>query len=270
MLYTDFRKPLRFQLLEERRTRAHASPAFFFSQDILIMTTSAQVAANQANAQRSTGPRTALGKAVSALNNFRHGFSGAFTVLPWESQEEFDMLLGGLRDEHQPSGLTETILVDKMAQALWLTKRAVVLQHITLNYQRPGCDDEKQLALYLRYETTHDRIFHKALNQLLKLRAEKRKSEIGFESQERKRNDEAEEIRRHNREERKQNDEIRKSADQTRREAAEKRKQELHRYNVLLGEAKVDHQELLNMNLRHSMAPMSSVEHRPIEAEAAA
>ncbi len=190
------------------------------------MITSAQLAANQSNAQRSTGPRTAAGKAISALNNFRHGFSGAFTVLPWESQDEFDTLLGALRDEHQPSGLTETILVDKMAQALWLTKRAAVLQHVTFNHQTPGCDDPKQLALYLRYETTHDRIFHKCLNQLLKLRAEKRKQEIGFVSQSQKR------------------------ADQTRREAAENRKQELHRCNVLLGEAKLDHQRLQTIMLR--------------------
>src|SRR5207248_7296484 len=90
--------------------------------------TPAQIAANQANAQRSTGPRTPEGKAISAMNNFRHGFNGAFTVLPWEDQSEFEKLQTGLRDEHKPSGLTETILVDKMAQALWLTKRAVVLQ----------------------------------------------------------------------------------------------------------------------------------------------
>ncbi|MGI9070162.1 MAG: hypothetical protein ACR2JB_02245, partial [Bryobacteraceae bacterium] len=54
--------------------------------------------------------------------------SGAFTVFPWEDQNEFDMLLGSLRDEHKPSGLTETILVDKMAQAIWLSKRALMLQ----------------------------------------------------------------------------------------------------------------------------------------------
>ncbi|MGI8958969.1 MAG: hypothetical protein ACR2IV_04235, partial [Bryobacteraceae bacterium] len=110
------------------------------------MTTSAQLAANQANAQRSTGPKTPEGKAISARNNFRHGFSGAFTVLPWERQEEFDMLLGGLRDEHKPSGLTETILVDRMAQAIWLSKRALMLQHVTFNHELPTCDDQKQLA----------------------------------------------------------------------------------------------------------------------------
>ncbi len=103
----------------------------------------------------------------------------------------------------------------------------------------PVCLDEKQLALYIRYQTTHDRAFHKCLNQLLKLRAEKRKAEIGFESQQQKK------------------------ADQTRREAGENRKQELHRYAVLLAEAKADHQDLQNMNLRHSIDPLSSTESHP-------
>jgi hypothetical protein len=156
------------------------------------------------------------------------------------------MLLDALREEHKPSGITEMMLVDKMAQAFWLTKRAVVLQHITFNHELPGCSDPKRLALYLRYETTHDRIFHKCLNELLKLRAEKRKAEIGFESQQQKK------------------------ADQTRREAGENRKHELHRYAVLLAEAKADHQELQNMNLRHTIAPVPSTETRSMEAQIAA
>jgi hypothetical protein len=190
------------------------------------MTTSAQLAANQANAQHSTGPKTPEGKAISARNNFKHGCSGAFTVLPWESQKEFDLLLGSLRDEHKPSGLTETILVDKMAQAIWLSKRAVMLQHVTFNHELPTCDDPKQLALYLRYQTTNERAFHKCLNALLKLRAEKRRAEIGFESQQQK------------------------QADQTRREVSETRKQELHKWAVLLAEAKLDHQILQSAMLR--------------------
>src|SRR4051794_33173907 len=182
------------------------------------MTTSTQLTANRSNAQRSTGPKTPEGKAICARNNFRHGLSGAFTVLPWESQDEFDMLLGGLRDEHKPSGLTEMILVDKMAQAIWLSKRAVILQHVTFNHELPTCDDQKQLALYLRYQTTNERTFHKCLNDLLKQRAKKRKQKIGFKSQKHK------------------------EADHTRREATENRKQDLHRWAVLLAEAKVDHQ----------------------------
>src|SRR5947207_3513332 len=179
-----------------------------FSSTPMHTATPAQISANQANAQRSTGPRTPQGKAISAMNNFRHGFNGAFTVLPWEKQDEFDLLLGALRDEHKPSSLTETVLVDRMAQSLWLSKRALMLQHVTFNHNLPACDDEKQLALYIRYQTTNERAFHKCLNDLLKLRAEKRRQEIGFESQQQQR------------------------AEHSRREAAENRKQELHRYAI--------------------------------------
>jgi hypothetical protein len=39
------------------------------------MATERQIAANRANARRSTGPKTALGKMVSSRNSFRHGLS---------------------------------------------------------------------------------------------------------------------------------------------------------------------------------------------------
>src|SRR3954447_17446262 len=39
------------------------------------MATAKQIAANRANAQRSTGPTTAMGKATSSRNAYRHGLS---------------------------------------------------------------------------------------------------------------------------------------------------------------------------------------------------
>jgi hypothetical protein len=39
------------------------------------MATERQIAANRANAQRSTGPRTAVGKMKASRNAFRHGLS---------------------------------------------------------------------------------------------------------------------------------------------------------------------------------------------------
>jgi hypothetical protein len=215
------------------------------------MSSSAQIAANQANAQRSTGPKTPQGLAASAKNNLRHGLAGAFMVLRWEKQENFDALFESLRNEHAPSTPTENLLVERMAQHYWLSQRAIRCQNACLADGFPKGGDDKGLALYIRYQTTHERGFHKSLNDLLKLRAEKRRQEIGFESQERKRE---EENRRRNREERHQNEEIRKEAGHVRREAAEKRKQELHRWNVLLAEAKFDHQGLQSDTLRLNIA----------------
>ena len=206
------------------------------------MSTQPQVTANKANAQHSTGPVTDAGLAISCMNNFRWGFCGAFTVLPSEDQEEFDTLLLGLKAEHKPSTVTETILIEKMAQHLWLCRRAQILQDATMAAEMDMRDQERQFALFLRYQTTNDRAFHKCLNDLLKLRAEKRRAQIGFESQKQK------------------------QAQELRREANEKRKQDLHDMHVLLGQAKVDYQITLTRNLKYFPGGVSILEKRPAQA----
>ncbi len=217
------------------------------------MATEAQIRANQENAQHSTGPNTEAGKAVSCRNNFRHGFTGAFTVLPSEDQEEFDHLFHGLSVEHQVRTMTERILVLKMAQHHWLGLRAQRLQDLAISDPAlTQLEQERQFNLFLRYQITNDRAFHRSLTDLLKLRAEKRKQEIGFESQERKRNEEKQ-----------------KQAAESRRDAAEKRKQELHTFAVLLAEAKADHQLVLTSNEKMN-AYEAVCENRPAEIRKAA
>ena len=209
------------------------------------MPTEAQVAANRENAQKSTGPKSADGKTRICLNAFRHGLAGAFMILSDEVREDFDELHDGLCAEHKPETPTEILLVESMAQHYWMKQRALRLQ--TFCFDEEGCD-EKQLALYLRYQTTHDRAFHKALNTLLKLRADKRKTEIGFVSQQEKQN------------------RARQQA------AAEARKQELHKWKVLCAEADVDHRVLqnLNLNLQNPEYRLSVDAKRIIAAEKAA
>jgi len=210
------------------------------------MSTNAQILANQQNAQHSTGPNTEAGKAVSCKNNFRHGLAGAFTVLPSEDQNEFDQLLAALAAEHQPATLTESILIEKMAQHYWLSQRAQRLQDLTMAEDLPAKDQDRQFSLFLRYQTTNDRAFHRSLNDLLKLRAEKRRMEIGFESQQHKR------------------------ADQARREAAEKRKQELHELAILLAQARLTHQQVLTNTLEVDQIVAANLENRPPRAQKAA
>ena len=158
------------------------------------MSTAAQIIANQTNAQASTGPKTEAGKAASSKNSFRHGLSGEFVLQPWETAEHYDDLLDGLRDEHEPATPTEALLVEKMAQHWWLGQRALNLQELTFSRQTPLCDDEKALALYLRYQSTHDRAFHKCLGDLTKLRAARQKEQKNQQAQELK---QAEEERKH-------------------------------------------------------------------------
>lgn len=142
------------------------------------MSTTAQIAANQANAQQSTGPKTEAGKTTSSKNNFRHGLSGAFVILSWENADEYDQLLDGLRDEHQPATPTEALLVERMAQHWWIGQRALNLQQLCFHKDAPMVNPgtEKEFALYLRYQTTHERAFSKCLNDLNKLRADQHKA----------------------------------------------------------------------------------------------
>ena len=184
------------------------------------MSTSAQIAANRANSQLSTGPKTETGKAASSHNRIIHGLATdrtAFSLLPHESPEAYNELLLAFQHEHRPETQTEKVLVEGMARHHWLRDRAEWLE--TSCFQEDGSLDEKRLALFMRYRTTHERAFHKSLNDLLKLRAEKRKAEIGFESQKRV------------------------EEEHTRKQEKHDMAKERHKWDVLLIEAKIEHHQ---------------------------
>jgi hypothetical protein len=83
------------------------------------MTTERQKAANQANALRSTGPKTQSGKAVVRLNALRHGLLAGDVVLPGESADAFEELLSQVRAEFAPVGPIEGLLVDRLVKIMW-------------------------------------------------------------------------------------------------------------------------------------------------------
>jgi len=148
----------------------------------------AQLTANRANSQLSTGPKTEAGRAISSQNRTSHGLTrhnGVFLLLPSEDPNGFEALKASLAEEHQPATETESILVNAMAQSHWLAHRAQTLQAGCFDPQTGQIANEKSFSLYLRYETTHTRAFHKSLNDLLRLRSERRKTENGFEAQSR-------------------------------------------------------------------------------------
>ena len=63
------------------------------------MATEAQTAANRRNAQNSTGPKTAAGKARSRRNAEKHGLYAESTVIAGESSSEFaDLVVFAARD----------------------------------------------------------------------------------------------------------------------------------------------------------------------------
>jgi hypothetical protein len=143
---------------------------------------------NRANALHSTGPRSQTGKLASSRNSLKHGLASGTLLIPGEDPADFEALKTALLEEHQPATETETLLVIEMTQSWWLMQRALRLQNGCFT---PDGVDQKQLALFLRYQTTHERAFHKALNTLLKLKQSRTReagqktlpSAIGFVSQ---------------------------------------------------------------------------------------
>jgi hypothetical protein len=88
------------------------------------MSTSPQrLAANRANARRSTGPRTVEGKAVSSRNSRRHGLLSRVPLLPDEDGAEFEALLSRLLEHLDPSPGHEELLVDDIAALVWRLRR---------------------------------------------------------------------------------------------------------------------------------------------------
>lgn len=76
--------------------------------------------ANRKNAQRSTGPRTAEGKAVSALNATHHGLLVVSPVVEaLERAEEWEALRGGLVAALRPADALEDLLASRVALAAW-------------------------------------------------------------------------------------------------------------------------------------------------------
>ncbi len=148
----------------------------------------AQFAANQANAQLSTGPSSPEGKAVSSQNNFRHGLTQTesdLTFLEGESAEQYAKNLAGFQKEWKPATETEHDLVQRLATRQWLRRRALRLQN---QFLAPDgtITDYKQFALYNRYETQHECAYNKALSDLMRLKSLRLREQNGFESQKRK------------------------------------------------------------------------------------
>ena len=89
--------------------------------------TEKQLAANRANAQRSTGPRTPEGRDAVRYNALKHGILSQSLIpeamAPYESREEFEELHATLRDEFAPANSVEELLVEQIATSFWRLAR---------------------------------------------------------------------------------------------------------------------------------------------------
>ena len=82
-----------------------------------------KLAANRANALRSTGPRSRGGKAAAARNALVHGLSARSPLLPGEDPKVYRRFGQRLFDELRPSGAMQEELASEIVNLSWKLRR---------------------------------------------------------------------------------------------------------------------------------------------------
>ncbi len=87
-----------------------------------------KIAANRANALKSTGPRTAQGKDVSRRNSLVHGLTAEVLLLDHEDPGEFQLLRDALYEDYPPVDAIDVENVDRLVMTLWRMRRIPVFE----------------------------------------------------------------------------------------------------------------------------------------------
>ncbi len=106
------------------------------------MASIAQIQANRLNAEKSTGPRTADGKATASRNAVKHGLLAEQVVIHGEDPAEFDLYREGMLAELGPEGAVEEMLAERAVSLAWRLRRAERLQSaVFATVYRENADD---------------------------------------------------------------------------------------------------------------------------------
>jgi hypothetical protein len=162
--------------------------------------------ANRRNAQKSTGPKTAEGKAISSQNGLTHGLtSRKCPILPGENEEEYRELQDALTRDLKPRGAMQRELVEDLVQTRWKIRRIPAIEaelmgreqekvaerHDTAKWRKDvpkdsepdlcpikilasefACEDESGFDRLDLYRARLERQTHTILRELRKLREE--------------------------------------------------------------------------------------------------
>ena len=144
------------------------------------MASAAQIVANQANAQHSTGPRTEEGKQHSAQNATKHGLCGRQVVILPGEEDAFSAHLDGLSADLQPLGALEETLFQQIVHASWNLRRCRIAEaqlfaqssDLTMD---PLLDDKNEAKLRRIdiYARRAQSAFHRAVSELRALQTER-------------------------------------------------------------------------------------------------
>ncbi|MCW9040751.1 MAG: hypothetical protein OQJ76_09685, partial [Rhodospirillales bacterium] len=145
---------------------------------------------------KSTGPRTAAGKARSAQNAVKHGLFSRGALIRGEDPAAFAALRRSFARTWKPVGETEARLVDRLAALWWRMERIVAME---AGFLAPGAaageaeeteDDiadaavlfrvaatwARPLDVLSRHETRLERAFNRTIDVLRRIQQTRRRS----------------------------------------------------------------------------------------------
>jgi hypothetical protein len=114
-------RKLAYQQLRQQNTQPSAAPAV--AEPAPSQVSEAQLAANRANAQLSTGPATAAGRARSSKNALKHALTGKTVLLPCEDAAQYQRELDEWIEAYQPANDEEMRLVQSQNDCTWRIDR---------------------------------------------------------------------------------------------------------------------------------------------------
>jgi hypothetical protein len=154
-----------------------------------------QLAANRANAQKSTGPKSPEGKARSSRNGIRHGLTTTTFLVRNEDVPYFTDFRNAFLDRFNPRDKVELYQVEVMVHARWNQRRAWTIENEILNIEMKRrledleeefivftettrlalamehcMSESRAVALIHRYEVRLENQFHRALKTLLEMK----------------------------------------------------------------------------------------------------
>jgi hypothetical protein len=150
------------------------------------------------NGAQAAGTKTPEGIKKSSMNTQRHGLTGKALVLTNESHAQYDALEAEYIARFQPADGVEMDLVDDMVTARWRLRRIWVMQTAAFDLKMDQMEaevaekftsidqptrtivafsnmanNEKSVQLLLRYETTDNRMYNRAMKMLQDLQKDR-------------------------------------------------------------------------------------------------
>jgi len=123
------------------------------------MSTPSQIAANQTNAQLSTGPTTKAGKARVARNAVQHNLRGHLQLIVGESLAEYQAFYDAHHQQLAPCGALEDELAERTIAAFWRLRRITRMETEMLDKILEDAIRNKKEHMYSSKDNPIDTIF---------------------------------------------------------------------------------------------------------------